>query len=303
MKNFIGAEWKDHFTNKKILIPVLAVLFIPLMYSGMFLWAFWDPYERLDDLPVAVVNMDEGAQFEEMELAIGDDLSKNLKDNPSFQWEFVNKDEAYQGLENQKYYMVIEIPEDFSKRATTLLDEKPFPMELKYVPNESYNFLSAQIGSTAVEKIKEEVSNELTATYAEEMFANIEKLGDGFSQAADGTHQLNEGVAEIQSGSGDLKEALSQAAEKSAPAALLPKSQTLAYYGVRVGLGFFLRLAPAVFELPARAYAGRRRTTARAFPPLFTQPLPGAGLTRAPSWLYLTSIHHDRRQSEGDIIP
>ncbi|MFE7061476.1 YhgE/Pip family protein [Sutcliffiella sp. NPDC057660] len=215
MKNFIGAEWKEHFTNKKILIPVLAVLFIPLMYSGMFLWAFWDPYERLDDLPVAVVNLDEGAQIEKMELAIGEDLSKNLKDNPSFQWEFVNKEEAYQGLENQKYYMVIEIPEDFSKRATTLLDEKPFPMELKYVPNESYNFLSAQIGSTAVEKIKEEVSNELTATYAEEMFANIEKLGDGFSQAADGTHQLNEGVAEIQSGSGDLKEALSQAAEKS----------------------------------------------------------------------------------------
>lgn len=215
MKNFIGAEWKDHFTNKKILIPVLAVLFIPLMYSGMFLWAFWDPYDRLEDLPVAVVNLDEGARFEEMELTIGENLSKNLKDNPSFKWEFVNKDDAYQGLEDQKYYLVIEIPEDFSERATTLLDENPLSMELKYVPNESYNFLSAQIGSTAVDKIKEEVSNKLTATYAEEMFAKIEKLGDGFSQAADGTHQLNEGMAKILSGSGDMKEALSQAAEKS----------------------------------------------------------------------------------------
>nr|WP_262372687.1 hypothetical protein [Sutcliffiella horikoshii] len=55
-------EWKELLTNKKFLIPVIAVLLIPLLYSGMFLWAFWDPYEKLDELPVAVVNMDEGAE-------------------------------------------------------------------------------------------------------------------------------------------------------------------------------------------------------------------------------------------------
>ncbi|WP_078381533.1 YhgE/Pip domain-containing protein [Sutcliffiella halmapala] len=215
MNKFIGSEWKDHFSNKKILIPVLAVLFIPLLYSGMFLWAFWDPYERLDDLPVAVVNLDEGAEFESETLAIGEDLVDNLKNNPAFEWEFVSKDEAYAGLEKQRYYMVIEIPEDFSKRATTLLDEQPIPMELKYIPNESYNFLSSQIGSTAVEKIKEEVSNELVTTYAEEMFTNIETMAEGFQQATDGTKELNEGISKLRDGSSDLKAALLQAAEKS----------------------------------------------------------------------------------------
>lgn len=33
-------EWKAILTNRKVLIPVIAVLFIPLLYSGMFLWAF-----------------------------------------------------------------------------------------------------------------------------------------------------------------------------------------------------------------------------------------------------------------------
>ncbi|WP_122983941.1 MULTISPECIES: hypothetical protein [Geobacillus] len=37
----------------KVFVPILAVLFIPLLYSGSFLWAFWDPYGHLDRLPVA----------------------------------------------------------------------------------------------------------------------------------------------------------------------------------------------------------------------------------------------------------
>ncbi len=208
-------EWKELLTNKKILIPVIAVLLIPLLYSGMFLWAFWDPYEKLDELPVAVVNLDEGAEYEGEPLTIGKDLQENLKKNDGFKWEFVSKEAAYEGLDKQQYYMVIEIPDNFSDSATTLLDENPASLEMKFVPNESYNFLSAQIGSTAVEKIKEEVSKELTSTYAEAMFANLEKMADGYKDAADGTSKLNNGVHELQDGSVALKKGLEQAAEKS----------------------------------------------------------------------------------------
>ncbi|KMJ57906.1 membrane protein [Bacillus sp. LL01] len=211
----VRSEWNELLTNKKILIPVIAVLLIPLLYSGMFLWAFWDPYEKLNELPVAVVNLDEGAEYEEKELTIGEDLEENLRQNDGFKWEFVSKDEAYEGLDKQHFYMVIEIPSDFSRRATTLMDDTPSALEMKFVPNESYNFLSAQIGSTAVEKIKEEVSKELTGTYAEAMFANMETMAEGYQQAADGTSELNNGVHELRDGSEALKKGLEQAAEKS----------------------------------------------------------------------------------------
>jgi putative membrane protein len=209
------AEWKELLTNKKVLIPVIAVLIIPLLYSGMFLWAFWDPYDKLDELPVAVVDLDEGAEYEEKSLTIGKDLVSNLKDNDGFMWEFVSKEEAYKGLDKQKYYMVIEIPTDFSDRATTLLDETPSSLELKYIPNESYNFLSSQIGATAVDRIKEEVSRELIRTYAESMFENLEMMADCYEQAADGSSKLNNGVHELNGGANSLKEGLEQAAEKS----------------------------------------------------------------------------------------
>jgi len=181
----------------------------------MFLWAFWDPYDHLEDLPVAIVNEDKGADFEGKELQIGDELVTKLKDSNEFNFQFVDKEKGYERLENQKYYMLVEIPEHFSANATTLLDENPKKLELKYVPNESYNFLSAQIGETAMEKIKASLSEKVIETYAETMFDKINDLGDGIGQASDGAAKINDGAAELKKGSETLYEKLSLLAEKS----------------------------------------------------------------------------------------
>lgn len=118
------------------------------------LWAFWDPYKQLDDLPVAVVNLDKGAVFDGKPIEVGKGLVDNLKDNTSFKWEFVSEKEAKKGMEGRKYYMLVRIPDDFSSNATTLLKDEPKPLNLEYIPNESLNFLSSQIGGTAIEKLK-----------------------------------------------------------------------------------------------------------------------------------------------------
>ncbi|MBU8877375.1 YhgE/Pip domain-containing protein [Bacillus sp. FJAT-29790] len=203
------------FRNKKLLIPIIAVLFIPILYSGMFLWAFWDPYDRLPDLPVAIVNEDNGAVFDGKELKLGDDLVSKLKESKDFNFKFVNKEEGYKDLKNQKYYMLIEIPDHFSKNATTLLEKNPEKLELVYVPNEGYNFLSAQIGGTAVDKIKASISEKITETYAETMFDKIGELADGIGQASTGASKISEGAAELKDGSSTLHKKLSILAEKS----------------------------------------------------------------------------------------
>ena len=60
----IKAEWKQLLRTKKLMIPMIAILFIPVLYAGMFLWAFWNPYANMNDLPVAIVNSDEGAEMD-----------------------------------------------------------------------------------------------------------------------------------------------------------------------------------------------------------------------------------------------
>ncbi|MGV2806494.1 DUF3533 domain-containing protein, partial [Clostridium perfringens] len=137
---------------------IIAVLFIPVMYSGMFLGAFWDPYGKMEDLPVAVVNNDQGAVFEEKTLHAGEDLVAELKKGKDFNWQFVDRQEAEQGMKDNKYYMTISIPENFSQQATTLMDEHPQPAQIVFEPNEGYNFLAAQIGGSAVKQIQAKVS-------------------------------------------------------------------------------------------------------------------------------------------------
>ncbi|EPY7708505.1 YhgE/Pip family protein [Bacillus pacificus] len=208
-------EFTQIIKSKKILIPIIAVLFVPILYAGMFLWAFWDPYKQLDDLPVAVVNLDKGAVFDGKPIEVGKGLVDNLKDNTSFKWEFVSEKEAKKGMEGRKYYMLVRIPDDFSSNATTLLKDDPKPLNLEYIPNESLNFLSSQIGGTAIEKIKGEVSSTLTKTYAEKMFDSIQDVSKGLADGAEGANKLHDGSSELHDGSSKVTDGLHTLQEKS----------------------------------------------------------------------------------------
>lgn len=204
----LSKEFAEIIKSKKILIPIIAVLFVPILYAGMFLWAFWDPYEQLDDLPVAVVNLDKGAELDGKPIEVGKGLVDNLKDNKSFKWEFVSEKEAKEGMEGRKYYMLVRIPDDFSSNATTLLKDDPKPLNLEYIPNESLNFLSSQIGGTTIEKIKGEVSSTLTKTYAEKMFDSIKDVSKGLADGAEGANKLHDGSSELHDGSSKVTDGL-----------------------------------------------------------------------------------------------
>lgn len=214
-KNLFQKELLAIFKNKKLLIPIIAVLFIPVLYSGMFLWAFWDPYDHLKDLPVAIVDNDKGAKFESENLLLGKDLVKKLKESNDFHFIFVDKKNGQKGLQDQKYYMLIEIPENFSENATTLMENNPQKLELIYKPNEGYNFLSAQIGSTAIERIKASLSEKITETYSEAIFDKIRDVSSGLTDASDGSSKLYEGILRLKTGSSDLESGLIKLAEKS----------------------------------------------------------------------------------------
>mgnify|MGYP001028640928 CR=1 FL=1 len=214
-QNLLKAELSSIFKNRMKLISILAIIFIPILYAGIYLWAFWDPYGHLEKLPVAVVNEDSGAEMNGKKLEVGKDLVDNLKESKDFDFQFVNKEEGYKDLENQKYYMLIEIPKDFSENATTLLDDNPKKLDLKYVSNPGFNFISSQIGNSAVEKIKEGVGKEVTETYAESVFENISKMATGLEDASTGAKDLSDGTDKVNEGTQEVYKNLKTLAEKS----------------------------------------------------------------------------------------
>jgi len=205
-----GKELSAIARNKKVLIPVIAVLTVPVMYTAMFLGAFWDPYAKMEELPVAVVNSDQGTEFQGKQMHIGDDFEEKLRENPKFDWAFVTKEEAVQGMKDNKYYMAIEIPADFSEKTTSLTSDKPEPAKLVFLPNESYNFLAAQIGNTAVEQMKGMLNKEVTEVYTRTVFEKLESAADGIVKASDGAGKIADGTTKAKDGAQLLEQNLSK---------------------------------------------------------------------------------------------
>ena len=84
MESLTMSKRKSRLINIVILV---AVVILPLAYSLFYLGAFWDPYGKLSDLPVAVVNEDKGAMIAGETRNLGDELVKELKDDASLKWD------------------------------------------------------------------------------------------------------------------------------------------------------------------------------------------------------------------------
>ena len=208
-------EWKALLHNKRLLVVIVAIIAIPTIYTTLFLGSMWDPYGNLDKLPVAVVNEDKEVTYDGKKLNVGKELVDNLKDNDSLDFQFMGKEEAQQGLRDGDYYMVITIPENFSKNASTLTDENPEKMELSYETNPGTNYIASKMSESAMEKIKNEVSSEVTKTYTETIFDQLKEIGDGMQEAADGSDEIKEGITTAKEGNDTINENLALLAESS----------------------------------------------------------------------------------------
>lgn len=209
----IKAEWKKLLKNKTMLIVLIAIIAIPTIYTTLFLGSMWDPYGKLSNLPVAVVNEDKSVFYNDKTLSIGEDLVENLKEKDSLLFNFVDGKTALRGLENGTFYMVITIPENFSENASTVLDENPKKMELNYATNPGTNYIASKMSETAVNKIKESIADKVTEVYAQSVFDSIAELGDGMQTAADGSIELSEGITKALDGVNSYTDGINQVAE------------------------------------------------------------------------------------------
>lgn len=211
----IKKEWKEVFKNKMLTLSIVVLCCIPIIYASFFLKAMWDPYGNTEDMAVAVVNKDEEAVYKGKTLHIGEDLVGQLREDDNLGWNFVSEEEAKDGLKNRKYYMIVTIPEDFSKNASTVMDENPQKMSIDYETNGALNYIAEIISKNAIKQLKTEVSAKVTEVYAKAIFDQMTEVGDGFQEAADGAGDLNEGADKILEGSGKVSDNLKKLADST----------------------------------------------------------------------------------------
>lgn len=208
-------EWQKILKNPWMIIILIAIITIPAIYTSVFLGSMWDPYGDADELPVAVVNHDKKVKYEGKTLQVGDDLVKNLKDSGSLDFRFVSDKKAKEGLESGEYYMIISIPEDFSKNATTLMDKNPKQMKLIYKTNPGTNYVASKMDDSAMAKIEKSVREKVTETYVKTVFAQIKTAGSGFQKAADGSGKIESGAKKLKAGNDTIEQNLNKLASST----------------------------------------------------------------------------------------
>ncbi|MDI6691928.1 MAG: YhgE/Pip domain-containing protein [Anaerosomatales bacterium] len=199
------AEMKRALTDRKVRLATLVITLVPLLYGALYLWAFWDPYARLDHLPVALINEDRPATTDDGErIFAGKDIADELLDRRTFEWHVVSSEEARRGLEDGRYYLALTIPQDFSASLASADSTRPTPAQLQVHAHESANLLAAQIGDRVFQEVRAAASASAARKYVDAMLLGFSDAHGKIESAALGARDLAEGLTDAKRGAQKL---------------------------------------------------------------------------------------------------
>ena len=156
-RDIFATDMKLGFQSVIGVVVVVLLVITPSMYAWFNIAGSWDPYGATGGLKVAVANEDDGYKGDLIPVTvnIGDLVTSQLRGNANFDWEFVSKDEAVEGVESSKYYAAIEIPSDFSSNMLTYLIEDASYPDVVYYTNEKENPIAPIITQKGADSIQE----------------------------------------------------------------------------------------------------------------------------------------------------
>ncbi|KES07222.1 membrane protein [Streptomyces toyocaensis] len=194
---------------------LVALLVLPLLYGALYLWSFWDPYGRLDRIPVALVNEDTGARADGKRITAGDDIADGLRDSDTFDWREVSADEARRGVEDGTYYLSLTLPADFSRRIASSSGDSPETGALRVRTNDANNYIVGQISRTVFGEVRRAASTKTARSFLDRIFVSFSDIHGETVRAAKGADKLSGGIGKAEQGSQDLADGLADARKGS----------------------------------------------------------------------------------------
>lgn len=198
------------------------VVLVPLLYGGLYLWSNWDPYGKLDQIPVAVVNEDKPVTVNGQEVNAGKLFVDELEKDRIFDWHFVDRAEAARGVEDSDYYFEISVPSDFSKKLASGADSTPQRARMLITLDDANGYIVGKMAQTVQASLENKISAAAVSAYFQSVFDNLESLRSGLVSAVDGAGQLRDGLTSAEQGSASLSSGIGElkaGADKLAPGA------------------------------------------------------------------------------------
>lgn len=171
------ADLHSIVTKFMTLVVIGGLIFLPSLYAWLNIKASWDPYAKTDQIPIGFVNEDVGATIQGEEVYVGEDLARELEEDASFDWHFVDRETGLDEVEYGNYYATIIVPENFSETLGSVISNEPKKAEMEYYVNEKINAIAPKITDKGASVIVEEISSQFIATVNGIIFEMFNDLG------------------------------------------------------------------------------------------------------------------------------
>lgn len=185
----------------KLLLAALAVVLIPALYVLIYLSSMWDPAARTGDLPVALVNLDQGLVYRQQAFNVGHDVVARLKSKPLFGYvEVANEQEARRLVRQGVMAFALIVPADFSSNAVP--GAKAGAGKLVVFTSEGNSYPSAGLARRFADDLGREVNQRLNEQRWALVLADADGSQRSIQQLHDGLLRLHQGAVDLASGAG-----------------------------------------------------------------------------------------------------
>jgi len=214
MKKALEIFWNDMKTvkNSPVVLFVIAVIIcIPALYAVFNIQATLDPYSKTSNIRVAVVNEDRGVNFEGEKLNVGAEFVDELRNNRNFDWQFVDRSEAMDGLREGDYYAVLIIPGNFSSDLLSIKNGTPRQASIEYIVNDKLNPVAPRITNAGADALQARINGEVVKTIDGIIFGKISSAGELARANRDDILRTKKFISELNGNLGKIDETLSTA--------------------------------------------------------------------------------------------
>ncbi|MBM7654629.1 YhgE/Pip domain-containing protein [Neobacillus cucumis] len=170
-------DWKNIFKIPIVIILLAALTVLPSAYAWVNIKAMWDPYGNTSGIKVAVVNEDKGAEVQGKKINVGNEIVQNLRKNKKLGWVFVDRSTAVNGVKKGGYYAYLIIPQDFSKKLSSILEINPSKPQILFGVNEKINAVAPKIASSGATNVMNQISQAFVKTVGDALFSGFYKAG------------------------------------------------------------------------------------------------------------------------------
>ena len=214
MKNIIEIfknDIREIFRKTRTWIVIIGLILLPSMYAWPNILSAWDPYGHTNNIKVAVVTEDSGAEVSGQKVNLGENLVEGLKNNKNLDWQFVkNKQEAEDGVKIGDYYASIVIPKSFSDDITSVSRGVPKKATIEYTVNEKINAISPKITNSGASAIANNISKSFVEIANGVIFEKLHEAGIKFEQNLPSIEKMKEEIFKLNDNFSNYENVLSE---------------------------------------------------------------------------------------------